>query len=55
MSYIKHHLHQQQQLNDKLAAEYTADQLFILNDIADEQEQIMQELMSPMENHDQNN
>ena len=55
MSYIKHHLHQQQQLNDELAAEYTADQLFILNDIADEQEQIMQELMSPMENYDQNN
>jgi hypothetical protein len=29
--------------------------LFVLNDIADEQEKIMQELMSPMENHDQSN
>lgn len=55
MSYIKHHLHQQQELNDEFAAEYTADQLFVLNDIADEQEKIMQELMSPMENHDQSN
>ena len=52
MSYIKHHLYQQQQLNDEFADEYTADQLFVLNDIADEQEKIMQELMS-QENHDQ--
>lgn len=45
MSAIKQHLHQQQQFNDELATEYTADQLFVLNDIADEQEQLMQELM----------
>ena len=45
MSAIKQHLHQQQQFNDELATEYTADQLFVLNDIADEQEKLMQELM----------
>ena len=46
MSQIKQHLHQQQQFNDELATEYTADQLFVLNDIADEQEKLMQELMA---------
>lgn len=46
MSRIKQHLHQQQQFNDELATEYTADQQFVLNDIANEQEQLMQELMA---------
>ena len=47
MSLIKTWLLEQQRLCDTaVKTEYTEDQLFVLNDIANEQEQIMQELMS---------
>mgnify|MGYP003116962895 CR=1 FL=1 len=47
MSLIKTWLHEQQDnFDDQEKSEYTADQLFVLNDIANEQEQLMQELMS---------
>ena len=46
MSLIKTWLHDQQRFNDAINAEYTQDQQFVLNDIANEQEQLMQELMS---------
>ena len=46
MSLIKTWLLDQQRLNDAINAEYTQDQQFVLNDIANEQEQLMQELMS---------
>ena len=47
MSYIKTWLIEQQRLRDAaVKTEYTEDQLFVLNDIANEQEQLMQELMS---------
>ena len=45
MSYIKTWLIEQQRLRDAaVKTEYTEDQLFVLNDIANEQEQLMQEL-----------
>ena len=47
MSHIKTWLLEQQRLRDAaVKTEYTEDQLFVLNDIANEQEQLMQELMS---------
>ena len=46
MSLIKTWLLEQQRLNDAVKTEYTQDQQFVLNDIANEQEQLMQELMS---------
>lgn len=47
MSLIKNWLlEQQRQRDEAIKTEYTKDQLFVLNDIANEQEQIMQELMS---------
>ena len=47
MSLIKTWLLEQQRRQDEAAkTEYTQDQQFVLNDIANEQEQIMQELMS---------
>ena len=52
MSAIKNYLLEQQRFNDEVAADYTADQLFILNDIADENEEVMRELMSPLHNTD---
>ena len=46
MSLIKTWLLDQQRLNDAVKTEYTQDQQLVLNDIANEQEQLMQELMS---------
>ena len=46
MSLIKTWLLDQQRLNSAVKTEYTQDQQFVLNDIANEQEQLMQELMS---------
>ena len=46
MSLIKTWLLDQQRFNDAINVEYTQDQQFVLNDIANEQEQLMQELMS---------
>ena len=46
MSLIKTWLLDQQRLNDAINVEYTQDQQFVLNDITNEQEQLMQELMS---------
>ena len=39
-------LEQQRQRDEAIKTEYTKDQLFVLNDISNEQEQLMQELMS---------
>ena len=55
MSAIKNYLLEQQRFNDEVAADYTADQLFVLNDIADENEEVMRELMSPQPNTDHAN
>ena len=52
MSAIKNYLLEQQRFNDEVAADYTADQLFVLNDIADENEEVMRELMSPQPDTD---
>ena len=46
MSLIKTWLLDQQRFNDAINVEYTQDQQFVLNDITNEQEQLMQELMS---------
>ena len=46
MSLIKTWLLDQQRFNDAVNVEYTQDQQFVLNDIANEQKQLMQELMS---------